>query len=163
MGQPVDAGDFVGVELYLLVERTAQRMHHPTLDRAAQPLGVDDQATVVRAYEPLHPDVTRVTIDLDLGNLRDDRLATEGVRDSASRQNGPCTARLRRRPRVPAVGIRGRTDGGNRAGAFEATVIVGAPLSSFSRNSTGSAWAAAASSSMNDSEAKVTCGPLQDP
>src|SRR5207249_306805 len=33
-------------------------------------------------------------------------------------------------------------------------------LSSFRRNSTGSALAAAANSSMNDSEANVTCGPL---
>ena len=33
-------------------------------------------------------------------------------------------------------------------------------VSSFMRNSTGSAFAAAASSSMNDSEANVTCGPF---
>ena len=33
-------------------------------------------------------------------------------------------------------------------------------ISSFNRNATGSALAAAASSSMNDSEANVTCGPF---
>ena len=33
-------------------------------------------------------------------------------------------------------------------------------VSSFMRNSTGSAFAAAASSSMNDSDANVTCGPF---
>ena len=48
----------------------------------------------MRAYELLYPDVTRVTIDLDLGNLRNDRLAPEGVRDPPSRQNGSRSERF---------------------------------------------------------------------
>ena len=66
-----------------LVERAAQRVEHAALDGAAQPFGVDDQPAVVRADEPLHPNVTGSAIDLDLGDLCDDGLVAEGVRDTA--------------------------------------------------------------------------------
>ena len=42
------------------------------------------------------------------------------ARDPPSRQNGSRSERLRRRPPIPAVGIRGRTDRGDRAGSAEA-------------------------------------------
>ena len=127
-----------------------------------RPFWVDDQPAVVRADEPLHPDVSRLTIHLDLGDLGDDRLTTEGVRDPASGQNrsrsamqlsakAACPSHRHRQPREPLATERARLN------PLSSSVL---PVSRFSRNSTGSAWAAAASSSMNDSEANVTCGPL---
>ena len=75
---------FSRVERHLLVERAAQRVEHPALERAAQRLGIDDQTAVVRADEPLHPDMTRSAVHLDLGDLRHDGLAAVGVRDAAT-------------------------------------------------------------------------------
>ena len=52
MRTPIHARDLFGVEAHLLVERAAPRVEHAALDRAPQPVGVDDQAAVVRAHEP---------------------------------------------------------------------------------------------------------------
>jgi len=70
------------------VERAAERVEHLHLDRAAQPSGVDDEAAVVRAHEPLDPDVTGLAIHLDLGNFRDHGLTAAGVRNATPRQDG---------------------------------------------------------------------------
>ena len=59
----------------------------------------------------------------------------------------------------PAVGIRGRANERDRARLFEVGVVLA--VSSFGRKVTGSACAATASSCMNDSEAKLTCGPFR--
>ena len=83
MRDPVHARHLLGVELHFLVERAAQRVEHAALDGAAQRLRVDDQPAVVRAHQPLHPDVTGPAIHLDLGDLGDDGLAAEGVGDAA--------------------------------------------------------------------------------
>jgi hypothetical protein len=53
-------------------------VEHASFDGAAQSLRVDDQPAVVRAHEPLRPNVTGSAIDLDLGDLCDDGLASRG-------------------------------------------------------------------------------------
>ena len=86
-------------------------------------LGVDHQPAVVRADQPLHPDVAGPAVHLDLGNLRDDRLAAEGVGDAAAGEDVAGADALRRRTRVPAVLLRRRLEHGDRARALEAAVV----------------------------------------
>ncbi len=62
--------------------------------------------------------------------------------------------------RLPAVASAGRLQHGDRARALEAAVVAGAARRAARAGTRpGRPAAAAASSSMNDSEAKVTCGP----
>src|SRR6266851_3733372 len=47
IGQPIDAGDVLGVELHLLPERPAGALDDVALDAATQPVGIDDQAAIM--------------------------------------------------------------------------------------------------------------------
>ena len=98
MRTPIHTRDPFGVEAHLLVEHAAQRVEHrPRSCRAIlRAFGVDDQAAVVCADEPLDPDVTGFAIHLDLGNLRDHGLAAVGVRHATPRQDDFSVAWFRR-------------------------------------------------------------------
>ena len=125
MRVPIDASDFFGIELHFLVERSAQRMEHGAFDRASQRLGVDYQPAVVRAHKPPHPNVASSAIHFDLGNLRNDRLATERVRDSTAAENVCSRHRFRRRTSVPTISFRRCLDHGDGARSFEPGVLGG--------------------------------------
>ena len=84
MSNPIDARDLFTVELHFLVKRAAQGMEHAALDTAAQRFGIDDQTAVMRAYEPLHPDMPSLAVHLDLGDHCKDRLTSIGVCDTSS-------------------------------------------------------------------------------
>ena len=84
MRNPIDAGHLFAVEPHFFVERAAQRMQHPALDRVAQRLGVDDEPAVVRAHQSLHPHAARRAIHFDFRDFRDDGLVAERVRDPAA-------------------------------------------------------------------------------
>ncbi len=66
-------------------------------------------------------------IHFDLGDHRDDRVAAVRVGDAAARGDVARGARLRRRPRVPAVLLGGRFHDGQRARLAE-HVVLGARL-----------------------------------
>src|SRR3989442_11912732 len=103
MRGPIHAGHLLGVEADLFMERAAQRVQHPTFDRAAQRFRIDDEAAVVRADEPLHTDMAGAAVDLDLSDLRHNGLIAEGVGDATAAQNISATAAFRRRTSVPTV------------------------------------------------------------
>ena len=60
---------------------------------------------------------------VDVGDLCDDRLIAERVRNAAAGENRPRAARFGRRTRIPPIGLRRRFDGGNRAGTPESFVV----------------------------------------
>ena len=102
-------------------------MEHAALDGAAQRLGVDHQSAVVRAHQPLHPDVAGLAIHLDLGDLRDDRLVAERVRDAASGQNvSRCRVGFGEGRGIPAVRLRRRLEHRDGTRALEPAVVGGA-------------------------------------
>ena len=133
MRTPIHTRDPFGVEAHLLVERAAQRVEHrPRSCRAIlRAFGVDDQAAVVCADEPLDPDVTGFAIHLDLGNLRDHGLAAVGVRHATPRQDDFSVAWFRRDAAIPPVGIRGRANDRDRARSSEPAVVVGSVWTTF--------------------------------
>src|SRR4029450_12147446 len=147
MRDPVDTGRFFGVELHFLVQRTAQGVQHAAFDRAPQRLRIDDEPAVVRAHEPLHEDTAGAAIHLHFGDLCDHRLIAVAVRHPT----GGASA--------PNASAAAWTTAIERAALNPVSSLVSA-VSMRRRNSTGSALAAAASSSMNDSAGKVICGPV---
>jgi hypothetical protein len=68
-------------------------VEHAAFERAAQSLGIDDKAAIVRADESLDPDMSGLAIHLDLRNLRNDSLTTVRVRDAAAGQDVAICAR----------------------------------------------------------------------
>jgi len=62
---------------------------------AAHAFGIDDQAAIVRAYHPLHPNVTGSAIHFDLGNFRNDRLTSVCIRNAPASQNISSSDRFR--------------------------------------------------------------------
>jgi len=60
-------------------------VEHPSLDTAAQRLGIDHQTAVMRAHKALHPDVAGFPIHFDLGDHGHDRLTTVRVGDTSAR------------------------------------------------------------------------------
>ena len=95
MRVPIHAGDLCGIELYFFVERAAQGVEHGAFDRVTQRHGVDHQPAVVRAHQPLHPDMAGSAIHLDLGDLGDHGLIAEGVGYTTSGQDLSGTACFR--------------------------------------------------------------------
>src|SRR5580704_5618229 len=89
MRDPVHARDLFRIELDLFMKRAAQRMQHRALDGVAKRLRVDHEAAVVRAHQPLHPDVAGAAVHLDLGDLRGNGLSAECIRETAPRQYLP--------------------------------------------------------------------------
>ena len=89
IGRPVHAGDLLGVERHLFVQRPAERVQRPAFDRPNQPLRVDDEAAVVRTDDALHPDAAGPAIHFDIGDLRHHGLAAVGVSDSTAVRMSP--------------------------------------------------------------------------
>ena len=87
MRNPVHAGHFFGVELDLFIKCPAQGMEHGAFNGSTQGLGVDHQAAVVRADEPLRPDAAGLAVHFDFGDFRDDRLVAERIREAAARES----------------------------------------------------------------------------
>ena len=119
MRHPVHACYLLRIELDLLMKRAAQRMEHRTFDGVAQRLRVDHQAAVVRAYQPLHPDVAGAAVHLDLGYLRGNGLSAECIRETAPGHDVPGSNWFWRGARIPPVSFRRRLYDRNRPGPLE--------------------------------------------
>src|SRR5262249_3868333 len=63
---PIYAQDLLGIEFDLFIQRAAERVQHAAFDCLSKRSGIDDQSAIVRADEPLHPNVTGISIHLDL-------------------------------------------------------------------------------------------------
>ncbi len=99
MRDPIHARDLFRIELDLLMKRPAQRMQHRAFDGVAQRLRVDHEPAVVRAYQPLGPDVAGLAVHLDLGDL----APQWSVRGMRTRNRAPSGC-----PRMQPVLRRGR-------------------------------------------------------
>ena len=104
-----------------------------------------------------------LAIHLDLGDLGDDGLAAEGVGDAAAGQDvaGAARASATDAASQPYASAAALTTAIERA-RLKPLSSRGAGGQQLQRNSTGSAFAAAASSSMNDSEANVDLRAVRD-
>ena len=87
IGQPVDAGHVLAVELDLLPQRAADALHDVALDAFRQPVRVDDLAAVVRDRELARPDLAGAS-----GRSRPRRSPRRACRCAAHRRcRGPDT------------------------------------------------------------------------
>jgi hypothetical protein len=81
-------------------------------DAAPEPVGVDDQPAIMRDGECARPDLADATVDLDLGDDRDDGTRASGVGDATSHQRIAGAVGARRRARLPLDTLGGRLDDG---------------------------------------------------
>src|SRR5260370_35475715 len=98
MRDPIPAGPLFGTEPDLPMNRAAQAVQGAAFDGVVQALWIHHEAAVMRAHDPLRPDVAGLSIHFDLGDLRHNGLAAERVRDTASRQNVAVATGFRRWP-----------------------------------------------------------------
>ena len=123
MRHPVHARDLLRVEPDFFVNCTAQPVQRSAFQGAAKALGIDDQTAVVGTYQPLRPYMAGLAIHFHLGDLRNNGLAAECVRDAAAGQDVSLAERFGRRARIPAVGFCGGFQNGNGPRAPEPAVI----------------------------------------
>ena len=134
----------VAVVAHLLVQRATQALQHAALQLVAQPVGVDHHTGVTGDHDPTDRDHTGGGVDVDLGHLGDVGLAALVPRHRNALTAAALTARS---DPFPPAGVRGgRLQ--HRPGPLVAQM--GEP----ERDRVPPA--ASASSSMNDSMAKVS-------
>src|SRR5262249_56792501 len=85
IGDPVDRGHRLLVELHLFPQRAAHALHDVAFDAQLEPVRIDDLAAVVRHRELARPDLAAGAVDLDLGDHRDARAVALAIGDAAAR------------------------------------------------------------------------------
>src|SRR4029077_15548313 len=110
IADPVDAGDFLVVELDLFPQRAGNSLQDVTLDALLKTVRIDDLAAVVRDSETLGEDLAGGAIDVHLRDHRDPRSVALRIGDAAPAHLGAALALARRRPRIPAELLRRRLD-----------------------------------------------------
>ena len=115
IGQPIDAGHGLVVELDLLPQRAADALHDVALDRHADAVRIDDLAAIMGDRELAHPDLAAAAVDVDLGDHRDARAVALRVGDAAAGDLVAGLVLARRRPGLPARLLRRRLDDGDVA------------------------------------------------
>ena len=151
IGSPVDRRHLLVVPGHFLAERAAHALQRAALELIPQAIGVRDRAAVIGDHHARHRDFARW---LDRHRLRPRSRSTRyRLRTRRTDMPRPDATPTRRAP--------ARGDGrASQFAALAAALTTAMSLGSRrwrSRNATGSAFTCAATSSMNDSCAKVFC------
>src|ERR1700722_10397220 len=88
-------------------------MEHRAFHGVAQRLRVDYQTAVVRADQPLYPDVTGSTVHLDFSDLRGNGLSAECIRETTPGHDVSGCDCFWRRSRIPPVSFHCRLNNCN--------------------------------------------------
>jgi hypothetical protein len=113
--KPIDADDLGGVEGDFFRQGAAGALDDIALNAAPQPIGVDDQTTIMcyREFARLH--LAAVAVDVDLGDDRDDRISALRIGNAAPCQRIAIAVGVWRRARLPVGALGGGLDHGNVA------------------------------------------------
>ncbi len=106
MRGPVPARNLLCIESDFLIKRATQAMKRPAFRHVPDTVWIHNKSTIMCAHQSLCPYVTSLAIDLNLGDLGYNGLATERISDATTGKNVPLNDGLGRRPRIPAVGLR---------------------------------------------------------
>jgi len=104
--EPVLAGHLLRIESDFFVKSAAEAMKRTAFNGVPQAFRIHRQTAIVRAHQTLRPNMTRLAIHFDVGDLRNNRMAPERVCYTAAGEDLAFTSRVRRGPRIPAIRFR---------------------------------------------------------